>query len=280
VNRTGYATAQRVPEITAFFWGIKLLTTALGESSSDYLVHALPPELAVVLGFVAFAAALTVQLRQRRYVAWAYWLAVAMVGIFGTMAADVVHVGLGVPYVAAAAFYGAVLAAVFLAWRKTEGTLSIHSIDSRRRELFYWSAVVATFAFGTAFGDLTAVTLRFGYAGSILFFVLLILLPVIAALLDIGSSIAVFWTAYVLTRPLGASVADYLGKPHANGGLGAGGGLMSVVLSFSVAALVALLAWTKLDEPKLRERLPQQDFAAPGGHSFADLPAPGPVLES
>jgi uncharacterized membrane-anchored protein len=144
--------ARRVPEITVYFWAIKALSTAMGESSSDYLVHAMAPELAVVLGFVGFVIALAIQFTRRRYVAWAYWLAVVGVGVFGTMAADVLHVGFGVPYVASSVLYGVVLLAVFVSWQRTERTLSIHSIDTDRREAFYWAAVVATFAMGPQWG--------------------------------------------------------------------------------------------------------------------------------
>jgi uncharacterized membrane-anchored protein len=139
------------------FWIIKGLSTGLGESASDFLVHSIVPELAVILGFIAFVVAMAVQFRQARYVPWSYWLAVVMVGIFGTMAADVLHVAFHVPYVASAILYASVLAIVFVAWRRTEGTLSIHSIDTPRREAFYWAAVVATFAMGTAVGDVTAI---------------------------------------------------------------------------------------------------------------------------
>jgi len=127
------ARALRVPEITIWFWIIKALSTALGESTSDYLVHAIDPVVAVGIGFVGFVAALALQLSRRRYIAWAYWLAVVMVGIFGTMAADVLHVGFHVPYVASALLYAVVLAAVFVTWQRTEGTLSVHTIDTTRR---------------------------------------------------------------------------------------------------------------------------------------------------
>jgi uncharacterized membrane-anchored protein len=146
----------KVPEVTAFFWIVKALTTAMGESTSDFLVHTLVPEIAVVIGGIAFVAALWVQFGKDRYVPWAYWLAVAMVGVFGTMAADVLHVGLGVPYVASTIFYAIVLALVFRTWYRSEGTLSIHSIRTPLRECFYWAAVLATFALGTAAGDFTA----------------------------------------------------------------------------------------------------------------------------
>src|SRR5450631_2709080 len=136
----------RVPEITAYFWVIKGLSTAMGESTSDFLVHVMNPVLAVGLGFVGFVIALALQFSVRRYIAWTYWFAVLMVGVFGTMAADVLHVGFGVPYTVSSTLYAIVLAVVFLSWQRTEKTLSIHSIDTPRREAFYWAAVVATFA--------------------------------------------------------------------------------------------------------------------------------------
>ncbi|HVB09113.1 MAG TPA: hypothetical protein VNM16_01960, partial [Bacillota bacterium] len=142
--------ALRVPEITVYFWIVKGLSTALGESTSDYLVHTINPYIAVMLGFAGFVTALVLQFSVRRYIAWTYWFAVVMVGVFGTMAADVLHVALGVPYVASTILYALILAAVFFTWSRVEPTLSIHSIDTPRREAFYWAAVVATFAMGTA----------------------------------------------------------------------------------------------------------------------------------
>ena len=144
-----------MPQVGVAFWVIKALSTAMGESTSDYLVHAMLPQLAVLLGFAAFVLALVVQFRQGRYVAWSYWLGVAMVGVFGTMAADVLHVALHVPYTASATLYAVVLAGVFFAWWKTEGTLSIHSIDTPRREMFYWAAVASTFATDRTDGTLS-----------------------------------------------------------------------------------------------------------------------------
>jgi uncharacterized membrane-anchored protein len=128
--------ARKVPEITVWFWVIKALSTAMGESTSDYLVHAMAPEVAVCLGFVGFLAVLSWQFSRSRYEAWPYWMAVVMVGVFGTMAADVLHVGFGIPYPVTSSFYAIVLAAVFISWQRTERTLSIHSVDTPRREAF------------------------------------------------------------------------------------------------------------------------------------------------
>ncbi|HWD24401.1 MAG TPA: hypothetical protein VG368_02960 [Acidimicrobiales bacterium] len=241
--------ALRVPQITALFWIIKGLTTALGESSSDYLVHAISPVAAVLLGFGAFIAALVVQLSRHRYVAWAYWLAVAMVGVFGTMAADVLHVGLHVPYVVSSILYGCALGVVFTLWLRTEHTLSIHEIDSPRRELFYWATVVATFATGTAVGDLCAVTLHLGYSRSAILFALALLVPSVGYARFNMNPILAFWVAYVLTRPLGASVADWLGKPKNLGGLGVGSGPVSLALAVVIVGFVAYLSATSSDAP-------------------------------
>lgn len=243
------AGVSKVPEMTVYFWIIKALTTAMGESTSDFLVHTLSPVVAVLLGFVAFLAALAVQFRVRRYYAWAYWLAVAMVGVFGTMAADVLHVGLGVPYVASTVFFLVVLTAVFSLWYATERTLSIHSITSPRRESFYWAAVVATFALGTAAGDFTAVTLHLGYLSSVLLFAVVIAVPAIGYWRLGLNAVAAFWFAYVITRPLGASVADWLGVSHARGGLALGPGPVSLVLTALIVAFVAYLAVTRVDTP-------------------------------
>jgi uncharacterized membrane-anchored protein len=237
----------RVPEITAFFWLIKGLSTALGESTSDYLVHALDPVVAVGLGFVAFVVSLVLQFAMRRYVPWAYWFAVVMVGVFGTMAADVLHVGFGVPYAASSTLYGIALIVVFVAWGSTERTLSIHSIDRPRREVFYWLAVVATFAMGTALGDLTSITLRLGYGLSIVLFAVIILIPVAGLRFLHWNPIFSFWFAYVVTRPLGASVADFLGKPKNVGGLGIGDGPVSVGFAVLIIILVAYLSATRRD---------------------------------
>ena len=239
--------ALRVPEITAIFWAIKALSTAMGESTSDYLVHAMVPQIAVVLGFVGFVIAMVVQFSRRRYVAWAYWLAVVGVGVFGTMAADVLHVGFGVPYIASSLLYAAALAAVFYGWQRTEKTLSIHSIDSDRREAFYWAAVVATFAMGTAVGDLTAVTLHLGYLASGVVFAAVIAIPAVGYYRFGWNPILSFWIAYVATRPLGASFADWMGKPHSAGGLGWGGGPVALGLTFAIVCLVAYLTVTRRD---------------------------------
>jgi len=228
----------RVPDPTVGFWIAKAASTAFGEAASDFSIHVMPPVFAVLLGFVLFLSALVWQLTRRRFVPGVYWFTVAMVGVFGTMAADVVHVVLGLPYAVTTVVYAAGLAAVFLLWWRSERTLSVHEVRTTRRELFYWAAVVATFALGTAAGDLAAVGLHLGYVPSILLFAVLILVPAAGYRFLRWDGVLAFWTAYVLTRPLGASVADWLGKPTAEGGVGVGSGWIALV--FAVAMIVVV----------------------------------------
>jgi len=208
----------KVPEVTAYFWITKVLTTGMGEATSDYLVHRFNPEIAVVAGFTAFVAAMALQFSFRRYNSWVYWLAVVMVAVFGTMAADVLHVGLGIPYAVSTVFFSVVLAVIFVLWYRSEGTLSIHSIYTRRREVFYWATVLATFALGTAAGDLTAKVLGLGYLGSGVMFAVVIAIPYVGYRWLGLNPIVAFWFAYIVTRPLGASFADWLAWPPGAGG--------------------------------------------------------------
>ena len=239
--------ALRVPEITVYFWVIKALSTAMGEATSDYSVHAIDPVIAVILGFCGFLVALSLQFWVRRYIAWTYWLAVVGVGVFGTMAADVLHVGFDVPYAVSSVLYAVVLAAVFIAWQRTEQTLSFHTIDTPRREAFYWAAVVATFAMGTALGDLTASTFGLGYFASGLLFAAVIAIPAVGYWRLGWNAIFSFWFAYVATRPLGASFADWMSKPKNVGGLGWGDGPVALALTIIIFCLVAYLAITRRD---------------------------------
>jgi uncharacterized membrane-anchored protein len=238
--------AAKVPEITALFWVIKILTTGMGEATSDFLIK-INILLGGVVGLAVFVLALWWQFRVRRYIAVVYWLAVAMVAVFGTLAADGLHVELHVPYLGSTIFYAIVLAVVFYLWRRNEGTLSIHSIVTRRRETYYWLTVLATFALGTALGDLTAFVLHLGFLTSGLMFTGLILIPALAWWRFGLNEIVAFWWAYVLTRPLGASFADWLGKPHALSGLNLGDGQVAAVATVIIAVLVAYVAVTRND---------------------------------
>jgi len=233
--------AVKVPAITAMFWVIKVLGTGTGEAASDFLAGR-DQVLAAGVGLLGLVLGLGVQFRARRYVPWAYWLAVSMVAVFGTMAADAVHVVLGVPYPVTSVGYALAVAAVFGVWYRCEGTLDIHGITTRRRETFYWAAVLVTFALGTAVGDLSAFTLGLGFLSSALGYAALMAVPAAAAWLRV-SPVLTFWTAYVLTRPLGASVADWIGKPADRTGLGAGDGVVTLI---GAALIAALVGWVTL----------------------------------
>ena len=240
----GQPTGSKVPpRITVVFWIIKILTTAMGEAVSDYLVHGYNPYAAVFAGFVAFAIAILIQFRAAAYVPWIYWLAVLMVAVFGTMAADVLHVEFGVPYVASTVFFAVALVAIFGTWSRIEGTLSIHSITTSRREIFYWLAVLATFAMGTATGDLAAYSATLGFLSAGILFACLFLLPAIAWRFFNLNAVLAFWIAYVLTRPLGASFADWMGKSRTAGGLGIGDGVVALVLFVLIAGLVGWITF-------------------------------------
>lgn len=239
----------KVPAVKPYFWAVKLLTTCMGEAVSDFLVNDVNKYLAVFVGFVLFAIAITWQFRTPTYRTWPYWSAVAMVAVFGTMCADVMHIVLGLPYLVAATFYAICLIATFVVWHRAEGTLDIHSIVTRRREVFYWLAVIFTFAMGTALGDLFAHSFHLGYLSSALVFTALICVPLIAWRLGVNA-VLTFWVAYVLTRPIGASFADLVGMPKNLSGLGVGHGPMSVVTLIAVVASFAYLSRSGIDRPE------------------------------
>ena len=232
--------AAKVPEITLMFWLVKLLTTASGEAASDYLAlgsHVVGAAVETLL----LVAGLVWQFRVRRYQAAAYWFLAYAIAVFGTGVSDTLHLTFGLSYGVTTLLWALALAGIFAVWYRAEGTLSIHSITTRRRESFYWATVFATFALGTALGDFTATTLGLGYLSSAGLFFAAILVPAVGWRLGLGP-VAAFWWAYVLTRPLGASVADYASKPHVLSGLGLGYGLTAAIATLAVAACVAYLA--------------------------------------
>lgn len=221
----------------------------MGESTSDYMVHVMNPVIAVGIGGVAFAIAIILQFSVKKYTPWIYWLAVTMVAVFGTMAADVMHVGLGIPYLDSTIFFAVSLVIIFSLWYAVERTLSIHSIYSKRRELFYWATVLATFALGTAAGDMTAYTLGLGFLSSGIMFAVVIALIALShyvakEILTLEhkhmtrNAVLAFWLAYVVTRPLGASFADWFGKPQSFGGVGMGDGTVSLILTILIIIFV------------------------------------------
>jgi uncharacterized membrane-anchored protein len=243
-SQTVKRTLVKVPEIGAMFWIVKILTTALGESTSDFSANSLGVGIAVPIVLFLFVLSLRLQLRADRYRPWTYWFAVAMVAVFGTMGADGIHIGLGVPYYVSTAFYAVVLALIFFRWYRSEGTLSIHSIDTRRREVYYWLTVFCTFALGTAAGDMTATSMHWGFLTSGIVFGLVLVVPLILYLRTGLNRVFVFWFAYVFTRPLGASFSDWFGKPKRTSGINFGDGHTALILLALILAGVWYLAGT------------------------------------
>jgi uncharacterized membrane-anchored protein len=238
--------AAKVPEVIFVFWVVKILTTAGGEATSDYLktwgnIRGGGAEVLV------FLVGLVLQFATRRYRALAYWFLAFAIAIFGTGVSDFLHLDVHIPYAGTTLLWAVVLGAIFWLWQRNEGTLSIHSVTTQRREAFYWATVFATFALGTALGDFTATSLNLGYLASGILFGVLILLPALAWWRFGLNSIAAFWMSYVLTRPLGASFADYMSKPRALSGINFGDGPTAIVLAVAVFALVLYLAVARPD---------------------------------
>jgi uncharacterized membrane-anchored protein len=241
--------AVKVPAITAYFWVIKVLSTAMGEALSDFLDGGagLFPVAGVLVALVAFVVALRMQLKARRYDSSRYWFAVAMVATFGTMAADAPHQAFGIPYYISAVVWLGILGLIFWRWYRSEETLSIHSINTRRREYYYWSTVLATFALGTAAGDMTAANFTWGFLVSGIVFAAIIVIPAVAHLSFRLNAVVAFWFAYIITRPLGASFADWMDVSRQHGGLGWGTGPVSVGLALLMVGVVVFAATTGRD---------------------------------
>jgi len=254
--------AAKVPEIIFLFWVIKILTTAGGEATSDYLALDLGSRLlAGCIEAGIFVVAAVWQFRTRRYVAAAYWSLAYAIAIFGTGVADALHLFVGIPYAGTTVLWAVVLALVFWLWYRSEHTLSIHSIYTRRRETYYWCVVFATFALGTALGDFTASSLHLGYLASGILFFVIILIPALFWWRFGLNSVVAFWFAYVVTRPLGASFADYFSKPHSLSGANYGDATVALITTIIVAVLVGYLAVTRRDIQPPEQREPGR-FAA------------------
>jgi len=254
--------AAKVPEIIFLFWVIKILTTAGGEATSDYLALDLGSRL--VAGCIEagiFLVAVVWQFRTRRYVAAAYWLLAYAIAIFGTGVADALHLFVGIPYAGTTVLWAVVLAMIFWLWYRSERTLSIHSIYTQRREIYYWGVVFATFALGTALGDYTALVLHLGYLASGILFFLIILIPAVAWSRFGLNSVVAFWFAYIVTRPLGASFADYFSKPHSLSGANYGDATVAAITTIIVAVLVGYLTVTRRDIQRPEQQEPGR-FAA------------------
>jgi uncharacterized membrane-anchored protein len=229
----------KVPAITATFWVIKVLSTTIGETFADYLSVnvGLGPAVTDAGMFAVLAIALIVQLRTRKYVPWSYWLCVVLVSIVGTQITDFFTDTLGVSLYISTAVFSVALAVVFLVWYRQEGTLAIASVDTPRREGFYWAAILTTFALGTAAGDLATEALSLGFRNGVLIFGSLIAITWLANRVGV-SQVATFWVAYVLTRPLGASLGDLLTQAKEFGGLALGASLTSLLFFTVIVTLV------------------------------------------
>ncbi|MFF5861003.1 hypothetical protein ACFY8B_36325 [Streptomyces sp. NPDC012751] len=239
----------KVPEVTVYFWIIKVLCTTVGETAADLLNEKAGLGLTgvSVLMSALLAVALAVQFRTRAYRAGAYWLAVALISVVGTLISDNLTDNVGVPLETSTAVFAVLLAVVFVVWHRRERTLSIHSVDSTSREAFYWLAVLFTFALGTAAGDLVSERMDLGYRLSAVLFALAIAAVAIARFTLGLNAVWSFWTAYVLTRPLGASIGDYLSQPSGDGGLGFGTVATSGLFLAVVLGLVVYLTVTRKD---------------------------------
>jgi uncharacterized membrane-anchored protein len=239
----------KVPEVTLYFWVIKILATTVGETAADYLNSTLGVGLTgttlIMSGFLIVA--LIFQFALRLYVPFVYWLSVVLISVVGTLFSDnlVDHYGISLP--TTTLLFGVALAIVFAVWYASERTLSIHSIVTTKREAFYWLTVLFTFALGTSAGDLTAERLAVGYWQSAVLFAALIAATYISHLRFGANAILTFWIAYILTRPLGASIGDYLSQPTADGGLGLGTTVTSIIFLSVILAVVVYLTITKAD---------------------------------
>jgi uncharacterized membrane-anchored protein len=242
----------KVPEITIYFWAIKILCTTVGETAADFLnttLHFGLTGTTVVMG-VMLAVVLFFQFKTKKYVPGIYWLAVVLISIFGTLITDNLSDNLGVSLMTSTVVFGIALAITFFVWYKREKTLSIHEINTRSREGFYWLAILFTFALGTATGDLTAESFDLGYLITAVIFAAIIFADTIAHRVFRLNAILAFWIAYILTRPLGASLGDYLSQ--ADGGLGLGTVVTSFIFLAAILLTVIYLAVTKKDAPDHR----------------------------
>ncbi|QXC61610.1 hypothetical protein KSP35_01810 [Aquihabitans sp. G128] len=247
---TARAVLNKVPEVTIFFWIIKIMATTVGETFADLLSENLKLGLTktmVVMG-VLLVGALVAQFRSRRYTPGIYWITVVLISVVGTLITDKLVDDLGVALRTTTIAFGIAMLATFAAWWSQEKTLSIHSIHTPKREAFYWLAILFTFALGTAAGDYIAETLNLGYWKSALMFGGLIALVAIARFGLKVNAVLTFWLAYILTRPLGASIGDYLSQPRSAGGLGLGTTGTSLLFLATILGVVVYLTRTKRDQ--------------------------------
>lgn len=239
----------KVPEITLYFWIIKILCTTVGETFADFINVTLGFGLTsttIVMG-ILLAISLFFQFKSRKYIAGIYWLSITLISVFGTLITDNLTDGFGVSLLTSAIIFAILLAATFIVWYRKEQTLSIHSIFTGQREAFYWLAILFTFALGTAAGDLIAETFSLGYLLSLALFAALIAIVAVGHFRFKWNAVLSFWIAYILTRPLGASIGDYLSQARADGGLGLGTTGTSIIFLLAILGTVIYLSVTKKD---------------------------------
>ncbi|MFY2253082.1 hypothetical protein ACOSZH_24620 [Priestia megaterium] len=246
-NKLGIA-LNKVPEVTIFFWIIKVLCTTVGETFADFLNFNLGFGLTVttIIMGIAFFILLYLQFKATKYAPGIYWTTVVLISVFGTLVTDNLTDAMGVPLEVSTTVFSVLLGLTFLFWYLSEKTLSIHSIYTRRREVFYWLTILFTFALGTAVGDLYSEQLGFGYLKTGVT-VIIIIGCIFLAYKSKLNGILAFWIAYILTRPLGASLGDYLSQTKVNGGLGLGTTVTSVIFLIAIFAIIVFLAITKID---------------------------------
>jgi uncharacterized membrane-anchored protein len=245
----------KVPQVTLIFWIIKVMSTTVGETGADYLAVHVGLGVAITNGVMLalLIMALLLQLSARQYVPWRYWVTVVLVSVVGTQITDFLTDKLDISLYVSTAVFTVILAAVFAIWYAMERTLSIHTIVTTRRELFYWAAILFTFALGTAAGDLATEALMMGFNLGVLAFGALIAAVTVAYYLG-ANAVLTFWIAYILTRPLGASLGDLLSQSRPNGGLGFGTIHTSVVFLLVIASLVTFVSLASETEAKAIEK--------------------------
>ena len=245
----------KVPLVTLAFWLIKIMATTVGETGADLLSSRLGLGLSITSWIMSavFAVFLVLQVRAKAYTPALYWMTVVLISVVGTLISDNLVDGLGISLKTTTVAFSVILAVVFAAWYNSEKTLSIHSIVTRRRELFYWAAILFTFALGTSAGDLMAEGFDLGYLNAALLFGALIGITAMAYFVFSQDAVMCFWIAYILTRPFGASIGDYFAKPNIAGGLGLGTVTTSIVFLTLIAGLVVYLTATKADSEVVSE---------------------------
>lgn len=265
----------KVPEVTIFFWIIKVLCTTVGETFSDFLSVNLGFGLTnttIVMG-IAFVIVLFLQFRATKYVPVLYWLTVVLISVFGTLVTDNLTDGIGVPLEYSTIVFGILLGLTFLLWYLSEHTLSIHSIRTRRREAFYWLTILFTFALGTAVGDLYSEQLGLGYLHTGIIVAVIIACMFLAWKFLKLNEILAFWIAYIFTRPLGASLGDYLSQSKQNGGLGLGANVTSVIFLIAILAVIVFLVVTRFDILPKNEAVPPNRTVGSGGKGLVQTVA-------